>query len=67
MNTHYLIDKSNITKLVEKSSTDFNRYSGIFKANSNQMLEVQEHEAFKTKSGRTGNLSLEAQILLNLL
>ncbi|TEU28568.1 transposase family protein [Alkanindiges illinoisensis] len=54
----------NVTKLLEQKDVDFKRYTGIHKATFAQMLDaMQDHEASRTKSGRPGDLGLEAQIL----
>lgn len=56
-----------ITKLFKQSEAGFKRYISIHKATFQVMLEaMQEYEAFKRKSGRPSDISLEAQILLVL-
>ena len=58
----------NIDKLLEQDDAGFKRYTGIYKATFNGMLEaMQQYEAAKTKSGRPSALSLEEQILLSLI
>lgn len=53
----------NVNKLLAQSKAGFKHYTGIHKATFDQMLE---YEASKTKSGRSSDLSVEAQILMVL-